>query len=72
MVFLVEDEVLVDLVGNGDDVVLATQLGDEREFVTSEHLARRIVGVLRRNAFVFVVNAARSSSGSKVQSGAQG
>ena len=43
MVFPVEDEVLVDLVGDGDDVVLATQLGDEREFVTSEHLACRIV-----------------------------
>ena len=43
MVLPVEDKVLVDLVGDGDDVVLATQLGDEREFVTSEHLARRIV-----------------------------
>ena len=38
-----EDEVLVDLVGHGDQVVLEAQAGDELELLAPEDLARRVV-----------------------------
>ena len=44
-VLTVEHEVLVDLVGDGDHVVLAAQLGDQRQLLAGEDLAG---GVVRR------------------------
>ena len=38
-----EDEVLVDLVGDDDEVAGDRHIGDERQFLGVEHLARRVV-----------------------------
>ena len=40
----VEDEVLVDLVGHGDQVVLAAERRDRLELGAVEHAAGRVVG----------------------------
>ena len=36
-------DVLVDLIGEGEEVVLAAQVGDRRELVAAEDLAGRVV-----------------------------
>ena len=38
-----EDEVLVDLVGDGEEVVLDAELGDQLELGAREDLAGRVV-----------------------------
>ena len=42
-VLALEDDVLVDVVGEGDDIELDAQRGDELELVAREHLAGRVV-----------------------------
>ena len=42
-VLAVVDDVLVDVVGQGDDVVLLAEAGDELELGPVEDLARRVV-----------------------------
>ena len=39
----VEDDVLVDLVGDCEQIVLVACLGDERQLVVVQHLAGRVV-----------------------------
>ncbi len=43
-VFAVVDEMLVDLVGDDDEIVFLRDLGDERQLLAAEDLARRVVG----------------------------
>ena len=43
MAMTVEGDVLVDLVGDREEVVRPAHLGDERQLVAVEHLAGRVV-----------------------------
>jgi hypothetical protein len=43
-VLAVEDDVLVDLVGDGEEVVPGADPGDRLELLPGEDLARRVVG----------------------------
>ena len=64
------DEVLVDVVGEGEEIVLPAQLGDQLELVArGRPCPSGCAGVLTTIARVRLVTAARSSSGSIDQSG---
>ena len=62
-------EVLVDVVGEGDQIVLEAELGDEPKLVALNTLPVGLCGLFTTIAFVRGVTAARSSSGSIDQSG---
>jgi hypothetical protein len=47
-VLSLEDEVLVDVVGEGDQVVLQAELRDEGQLLAREHLAGRVVRAVHR------------------------
>jgi hypothetical protein len=63
--------VFVDFVREAERVEFLTQAGDEFHLSTREDFAGRIVGLQMMIALVLGLNAARSSSRSKVQSGAR-
>ena len=69
-VLAVEDQVLVDLVGDRDQVVLDAHGGDRLELGPGEDLAGRVVrGVEQHARGCAAVTAARSASRSKAKSG---
>jgi hypothetical protein len=65
------EDVLVDFIREAERVVFAAERGDEFEFVAREDFAGRVVRVADDDGFGALVEAARSSSRSNVQSGAR-